>query len=160
MKYRRLRADELKELEPDFVRFLAANALPADSWEKMKQESPEAAEELIEQFSEVVFEKVLANVEYLEFKTPKDIKVFHCQKDKIIMLGLEVKGETELDFTKTTDPAEMNRQIHTSGAKASVYRAEKQYKGDRKMELFKMMESGCLIAKGVLFQALDELTKQ
>lgn len=159
MKYRRLRADELKDLEPDFVRFLAANALPADSWEKLKQEKPEAAEELIEQFSEVVFEKVLTNVEYLEFKTPKDIKVFHCQEDKITMLGLEVKGNTDLDFTKTTDPAEMNRQLQVSGANANVYRAEKQYKGDRKMELFKMMESGCLISKGLIYNALKELVE-
>ena len=92
MKYKRLTNDELAELETEFVRFLATYQINGQEWAKMKENEPQKVEELIEVFSDVVYEKTLTNIEYLEFKTPNDIKTFHCQKDKIVMMGLMVEG--------------------------------------------------------------------
>ena len=79
MKYRRLTNDELTELEKEFVRFLASNHITALDWEKLKGHDPKRVESLIEVFSDIVFEKILQGIEYLEFKTPTDIKTFHCE---------------------------------------------------------------------------------
>jgi len=68
MKYRRLSSEELEQLQDNFIRFLAAQSITGMDWTTMKTANPERAEELIEQFSDVVIEKTLHNVEYLEYK--------------------------------------------------------------------------------------------
>jgi len=158
MKYRRLTDEELKEVESQFVRFLAANQVTADDWEKLKQESSEKAERLIEIFSDTVFDKVLDDVEYLEFKTPRDLKTFHFLEDKAIMNGLKVEGETEIDLTQAKSPQQLAQQLRLSGAKLKLYTAEKQYNTSRKMEMFYLMESGALISRtGSLYQSLEKM---
>jgi len=51
MKYRRLRREELEELEPQFIRFLAAQSIPAQDWSKLKVTDEKRANVLIDQFS-------------------------------------------------------------------------------------------------------------
>ncbi len=158
MKYRMLRKDELEELEKEFVSFLAANGVTSDEWEKVKAEDSDKAEKLIGIFSDIVFDKVLEGVEYLEYKTPKDIKAFHCQEDKMVMNGLMVEGKTTFDFTQEQSPQQMLQQIQLSGAKLKMYTAEKAYSRSREMEIFEMMDHGALISRdGALFKTLESL---
>lgn len=161
MKYRRLRNDELEEMEKEFVTFLASNSVPSDDWEKLKNEQPEKAEQLIDLFSDIVFDKVLENVEYLEYKAPKDMKTFHFGPEKAIMLGVRVEGESRVDFTKNESPEQMSGQMLMSGAKLKMYRAEKVYQKERKLEIFDLMESGALISRdGAMYKTLFELAER
>ena len=158
MKYRRLTEAELDEVEPQFVRFLASNQITADDWKKLKTESPDKVERLIEIFSDTVFDKVLEDVEYLEFKTPHDLKAFHFSEDKTVMNGLKVEGETEVDLTEQMSPQQLSQQLQLTGAKLKLYTAEKEYKESRKMEIFKLMEGGALISRsGTLFKSLEKM---
>ncbi|MEN0005184.1 MAG: DUF6495 family protein [Bacteroidota bacterium] len=161
MKYRRLSQEELKDLEPEFVQFLSSNTVTADDWVKLKETAPQKVEQLIGVFSDIVFEKVLSKIEYLEFRTPKDVKTFHCLKDKIILLGLTAEGENDLDFTTTADPTLMLGQYKFSDASLRLYSAEKAYAKVREAELFDMLEGGAMISKdGALFKALQALKPQ
>jgi len=155
MKYRRLSPDELQELEPQFIRFLASNTITADDWVKLKQSDPKRVEGLIEIFSDIVFQQTLEKLEYLEFKTRNDIKVFHCQKEKIVMRGLLIEGDTDLDLTKNNQAAYIMQQIQASNASIKVYTAEKKYTQVREQELFMMMNNGCLISNELLFNSLS-----
>lgn len=157
MKYRRLTIDELEELQQDFVRFLASNSITGDDWAKMKVSNSDKSNEFIDIFSDLIFERTLKKVEHLEFKTTKDLKLFHCLEDKIVMMGLFVEGNSSLDFTKPTDPAKMLEQLKNSSAQLKLYQAEKQFSKQREMELFEMMENGCMISKGELFHTLQQL---
>ncbi len=160
MTYRRLTNDELSELETAFTRFLAVNGIPADDWVKIKAEDHKRTESLIESFSDVVFHETLSKLEYLDFKTKKEIRTFHCPKEKIILRGIMVEGATALDFTQDEDSKVMLSKMQASGAKLSMYVTEKKYKDEnREMELFKMMESGCLISDGSLFKLLESLNQ-
>ena len=58
MKYRRLNEAELKDLEQDFIRFLASNQVTADDWKKLKDSKSDQADGLIGLFSDQVFDKV------------------------------------------------------------------------------------------------------
>lgn len=156
MKYRRLRPEELAELESEFIQFLAANTITGEEWEKIKKETPDKAERLIELFSDIVFEKTLSNIQYLEHKSPRDIKTFHCLPDKIVLNGLRIKGDSALDFTQQTDPHQMLQLLQLSGAGLQLYTAEKKYQDSREQELFRLMESGALISRdGALFKTLE-----
>lgn len=158
MKYRRLTPDELSELQKDFVQFLSANTITGTDWENLKANSPEKAEGLIDLFSDIVFETTLQKVKYLEFKTPKDIKTFHCQENKMVLLGLRITGEASIDFTKNADPQQMLTKIKGTNAELKLYQGEKKYQKKRELELFELMEKGALISKdGFLFKTLEQL---
>ena len=53
---------------------------------KIKTTTPERAEQLIEVFSDIVFEKVIQKIEYLEHRTADDLKLFECKEDKINLI--------------------------------------------------------------------------
>jgi len=149
MKYRRFSPSELSTLEPDFVRFLALNGIPADEWERMKATQNPQVEELIDQFSDAVFERTLQDIEYLEFRLPKDIKTFHCQKEKIVLMGLVLDGDTEIDFGAADSVELIAQKMQEGQLHMRVYTAEKAYQNnDREAEIFRMLENGALIAKG------------
>jgi cag pathogenicity island protein 24 len=157
MTYRRLTNDELKELEPAFIRFLALNGIPADEWVKIKAADFQKTEALIGSFSDVVFHDTLTKLEYLQFNSQKEIRIFHCQAEKIILRGLLLTGETHIDFRDAEEPQVMLAIIQQSNAKLSMYVTEKNYGKEREQELFEMMESGCLISDGMLFNLLAEM---
>lgn len=158
MKYSRLSNTELKELEKDFIQFLAANHVTADDWVKLKEKNSERVEDLIGVFSDIIYEKTLTKLEYLEFKTPYDIKTFHCQSDKMVLMGIAISTESGVDFTKNDSPQEMMQILKKSEAEIQIYTAEKGYNGERETELFQMLQSGCLISKdGNLFKTLQQL---
>ena len=158
MKYRRLTQEELAEMETEFIRFLVSNTVTGEDWEKIKSESPEKAEGLIEIFSDIVFEKILKDVHYLEYKTPKDYKTFHFTPEKAFMLGLQITGASDLDFTQNDSPEMMMDQVKKSGAQLQMYSAEKTYKKSREEEIFSLMESGALISKdGAMYKTLEAL---
>ena len=159
MKFRRLDKEELKEMEAEFVRFLASNTITGEDWEKLKKNKPEQAEGLIDIFSDIVFEKILKKVKYLEIKTPVDLRTFHCEAEKIQMIGLRINGESNLDFTQNQNPDQMMALLKDSNAKLQLYKGEKVYKKEREVELFEMMEQqGALISKdGQLFKTLSQI---
>ena len=128
MRYRRLTNDELKELEKEFVRFLASNTVTGEDWEKIKKEDTEKAEGLIEMFSDIVFEKTISKIEYLEYRSPKDLKIFYCKDDIIEMVGIIVEGNSDIDFSKEMDAENMIHQLQTSKASLKLMAANKKYK--------------------------------
>ncbi len=160
MKYRRLRSDELSELENEFIRFLASQSITGPDWEKLKKEQHGKAEEMINIFSDMVYDKILKGIEYLEIKATSNLKTFHCGTEKIVMRGLLVEGETNLDFTKEQSPEQMIGQMKMSEASLKLYRAEKKYGKDRELELFQMMETGCLISDGTLYKLLESMDQE
>jgi len=156
MKFRRLTLEELNELEQDFVQFLVANTVTGPDWERIKTEEPAKAESLIELFSDIVFEKIIKGIQYLEFKTADDIKTFQCLEDKVVMNGIRIDGETKVDMRDDLPPQELMQQVHEAGAKMQIYSAEKGYRPDREQELFRMLEGGAQISRdGMLFRAIE-----
>jgi len=154
MKYRRLRNEELEMLEEKFIQFLAANTITGADWEKTKKENKEKAEGLIEIFSDLVFDDTLEKIEYLQHRSATELRCFKCEASKILMMGLIAKDAPGFDFRQNENPQEMMNAITKSGGSLQLFSAEKEYKGDRKQELFRMMENGCLISKGEVYLAL------
>lgn len=153
MKYRRLTEIELNRLEQRFIQFLVANTITGSDWEVIKKEKPEQADKLIDIFSEMMFESSLKRIEFLKFTESKDIKIFHCKADSIKLIGLVANDSTPIDFTQPFDTQVIMQ--YTEGL--SIYSQEKGYKDNREQELFKMIENGCMITDGKLFNILEKL---
>ncbi|NJK83988.1 MAG: hypothetical protein HC912_09450 [Saprospiraceae bacterium] len=159
MKYRALHKEELEELEKEFVRFLAVHQLTASDWERLKENEPQRVNHFIELFSDIVFDKILGEVQYLEWKMPQDLRTFQFHEDKIDLIGVRIVGQTQLDFTKNSTAEQMLQQMQLSGADLQLYAASRAYRKEKKMEIFDLLEQGALISKqGEMFQLLKSLS--
>jgi len=132
MKYTRLNVEELHELEKEFINFLVVNGITADDWVAIKENEPVNADEIINQFSDVVWEGVLRGVQYLK-KAEKDT-VFYFKADKEDIQLIRI---VKLD------------------SKAEQHMASKKYSKVRELELFEMIQNGCTISDGKEYQVLE-----
>ncbi len=150
-KYRLLTAEELKELETEFVHFLVVNGIAAEDWEKLKSEDADKADDFITLFSDVILEGSLRKIEFIEFRSNNEIKIFKCGLDTIELLGVSVDEGSSVDFINM----KFDQEAIPDGV--SIYSAKKDYSSERETEIFKMIQSGCMIVKGDLYTNLSRL---
>lgn len=152
MRFRRLTKEELKELEKDFISFLASNTVTAPDWEKLKLEDQAGAEDLIDMFSEIVFETSLKKIKYLENCSADSLLLFKCEDQTLSLLGVNSK-DNEVDFTKVDFTSKL------TDSSISTFYTEKSFSKNREEEMFEMLEQGCSIADGKLFESLKHITQ-
>jgi hypothetical protein len=158
MKYKRLSNEELQELEPEFVNFLASNQVTAPEWLELKASNLERVEELIEVFSDMVFENVLKKIKYVEHVTRQDWMVFHCKEEGLHMIGIQLSDESGLDLTDPDFFEHWNEAPDSIGI--TMYSKEQNYSEEREKVIFQLLESGCSIADEKLFNTLLEHSRK
>ena len=151
MIFRKLTEDELEELKEEFVQYLVANGVDAELWERLKKEEPEKSDLFVQQFSNVVLQKSLEKIEYLEHRTPSDVKLFHCGKETIDLIALK---SSVVDLTNM---AEFNAEDFKN---IEIFKATKPYSKNREVELFEMTEKGCQITSHMLYDLLKQMVKK
>ena len=156
MKYRYLTDQELQILEKDFVQFLVANGIDNDEWVRVNEESKEKALEIVGLFSDVVIEKAIENIKYLEYRSAKSLKIFHCKDEEISLIGLDIDENSTLDFTEANSA---EKAINEGTDAIKTYKTKKAYHPSRTEELFKMMDAGCYIVDGKFYNTLNHLRK-
>lgn len=149
--YRLLTLEELTELEKEFVEYLVLNGITAEDWVKMKEQDKEGAEKIIELFSDVVFEGIMRNVHFLEYRAESFVHAFQCLSDKLVLVAMESEDDSNVNFLDSTfiESASINPPD-----KLIVRTTSKPYSKTRERELFDMIQAGCTISDGGLFKAL------
>lgn len=147
-KYRLLFKEELEELQPEFIQYLSSNGIDADKWKSIMANEKEEMDAHISVFSDIVLQKALEKISYLEFRSEKDLKVFHFDKDEAFFIGL--KSETinleQLDLMKKEQLKEID-----------LFRANKKYDSSREKEIFELLNNGCTVSEGALYYQLKKM---
>jgi len=146
MKYRILSDNELKELEGEFKHFLITNNVYTEEWEELNKKKDKKVLELVEMFSDIVLEKALKNIKYLEHVTPLDIKSFKCDEEQMILIGIASKNKN-IDFTKDI--------LSDFADDLDIFRTTKPFHKDRELEVFELLNSGCSIINEERFNKLE-----
>lgn len=152
MQYKRLTNEELTALEKDFIQFLSANTITKTDWEKLKSEESDKVEELILMFSDIVWDKTLENIKYLEYCTQKDLKTFYCGNDKIVLRGITIQSENGNFLEQSL--SELQELNANNKVELGYISSEKTYQPSRNKELFNMIQNGCTIGTPELFESL------
>ena len=151
VRFKCLSTEELTVLESKFVRFLAAQSILAPDWVKIKQVHPVQAQEIIEDFSDMVYGSVMSDAQYLQCKTQHTFYCYQCLKDRFVLISLEIDESLDVDLRslelKNVDDVLSKAQMH-------VYTTEKPYSKAKEDEVFGMMEMGCEITDGRMFKVL------
>lgn len=149
MKYRRLTKQQLEELKPEFVNFLATQSITGEEWAALKEDKPKVAEDEIDVFSDLVWEGVLNKVSYLENVSEQNMHLFHCAEKEMKLLSVKIMNP-DIDLTTKTgfDWFKKNWQ----GDFVEYLTASKAYSDDANQDKFNLIEQGAVITKGELFR--------
>ena len=66
MKYTRLSKEQFENLHEEFSLFLATQSIDKIQWDQIKSQNPSLTEELLDLFSDMVWDKSLDKIIYLE----------------------------------------------------------------------------------------------
>ena len=148
--------EELKLLELEFKQFLIANGIHDKEWKLINEKEPDKAIDLVEQFSDLVYEKSLENVKYIAYFTATEIKAFWYRKDKALLVGLK-DTSGKLDFRRADWWMQLPEQIEN----VEVYQLEKEVDTKlRGIELFKLISGGAMVISEDYFKRLYQLVEQ
>ncbi len=147
-KYRILSKDELENLKPEFIQYLSSNGIDAEKWKSILENDKQEMEMHIELFSDVVLQKSLEKIKYLEHKTSSAIQLFHFEEKQASLFALK---SSSVDLLKLTTLNKSNLD------KIDLFNATKEYNSTRELEIFELLNQGCTISKGDLFYQLKQV---
>ncbi|MBC2846170.1 DUF6495 family protein [Winogradskyella flava] len=157
MKYARLTKEQFEELHQEFINFLATQSITADEWEGIKKNKPEAAEQELDVFSDLVWYGVLSKVEYLEHISPNHIHLFKCKEKDMHLIALKLKVD-HIDLTTKAGFQWLRDNLLSDSIE--FFNAKKDYTDDKYLDIFKLIQQGANITKGELFQYFEKLIRQ
>jgi NAD-specific glutamate dehydrogenase len=154
MKYKRLTTDELNALEKEFINFLSSAQITANDWEKMKKSEQHKAQELIDIFSDVVYDKVLRKIKYAEYRDEKTLNLYFFGDEKIELVGIRVSANSH--FNLNTDDLLSQWNVNKD-AGINIFKSEKIYNKVREEEVFELLQNGCNVTDEKYFKLLSGL---
>ncbi|MFC4688889.1 DUF6495 family protein [Dokdonia genika] len=149
MKYARLTKEQLEELRPEFINFLATQSITADEWATIKEKQPLVAEEEIDVFSDLVWEGVLTKAQYLEHISPNQMHLFFLRENNMALIAIKINKEN-IDITTAEGYGWLKENL---GDDDVVFMsASKDYSEDRNADKFKLIREGAVITRGDLYK--------
>lgn len=149
MQYARLTKEQLEEMYPEFINFLATQTITAAEWDTLKKEKPEVAEEEIDIFSDLVWEGVLSKAEFLEHISPNQMHLFQLGADKMTLIAVKVNNE---DVDITSQEGYKWLQDNLGDEQVVFLTASKAYSDKPNMDKFNLIQQGAVITKGDLYR--------
>ncbi len=153
MKYNRLTKEQFEELHKEFINFLAAQSITAAEWEEIKTTKPDTAEEELDVFSDLVWEGVLNQAQFLEHFSPQQIFLFKITEVTINLIGVKVEKEG-VDVTTRQGYNWLQQNLMDDAV--SLYTSSKVISEDRNMDIFALIQQGSVITKGELYAFFEK----
>lgn len=159
MKYRVLTIEELKNLEKEFIEFLASNTITASDWEKLKISDKIKAEKLIELFSDIVFDKVLVNVQLLEIDSAYFRQYLNFKNDEVEMRGILIENAPDFNLSQIASKNDLDDLLRSHpNASIKILKGIKKYSKNREEEIFDWIKKGALISQNMeIFESLKAI---
>ena len=156
MKYARLTREQFEELQPEFVNFLATQAITAEEWARLKAEKPEAAEEELDLFSDLIWEGVLGRVSYMENLGAQSMHLFHLSEKQMRLISVRV-NHPEIDLQTRDGFAWFKKNWQSEWVEYLT--ASKAYSDDPNRDKFELIQKGAVITRGELYRWFEEIVE-
>jgi hypothetical protein len=157
MKYARLTKEQLEELHPEFITFLATQSIDKIEWDDIKKNRPHLAEQEIDLFSDVIWDKALTNVSYIDHFSKNYIFLFKCI-DEVVFSWVVKTNNPQIDFVSADGIHWLADNLFSNDVE--ITKGRKDISENRNIALFEIIKQGGIISKGELFNKLDSLINQ
>ena len=157
MKYARLTKEQLEELHPEFITFLATQSIDKIEWDDIKKNRPNVAEQEIDIFSDMIWEKALTNVSHIDHFSKNYIFLFKCYQNEVLSFVIKTNNP-QIDFVSADGINWLSENLFSD--EVEINRGKKDLSENRNESLFEIIKQGGIISKGELFTKLDSLINQ
>jgi hypothetical protein len=154
MKYKRLTKEQFEALHQEFANFLASQSIDKKEWDEIKTNKPEVAEQELDVFSDLIWEGVLTNAQFLEHFSKNHIFLFHCQEkfiDSMVLKSLV----TEVDFLTKEGLQWLSDNLFTDTVEIHV--GKKDYDKERNEAIFDLITQGTILSDGQLYIQINNI---
>jgi hypothetical protein len=157
MKYARLTKEQLEELHPEFITFLATQSIDKIEWDDIKKNRPHVAEQEIDVFSDMIWEKALTNVSHIDHFSKNYIFLFKCIQNVVLSFVIKTNNP-QIDFVSAEGINWLSENLFSDDVE--ITRGKKDLTEKRNESLFEIIKQGGIISKGELFTKLESLINQ
>ena len=157
MKYARLTKEQLEELHPEFITILATQSIDKIEWDDIKKNRPHVAEQEIDLFSDVIWDKALTNVSYIDHFSKNYIFLFKCVEE-VVFSWVVKTNNPQIDFVSADGIHWLADNLFSNDVE--ITKGRKDISENRNVALFEIIKQGGIISKGELFNKLDSLINQ
>ena len=154
MKYKRLTKEQFEELHQEFATFLATQSIDKKEWDTIKINTPDVAEQQLDVFSDLIWDNVLTNAQYLEHFSKNHIFLFHCQ-EKLIESMVIKSLVTDVDFMGKEGMVWLSDNLFTETVE--MHLGKKEYDGDRNAAIFNLITEGAILSDGQLYVQINTI---
>lgn len=148
MKYKRLTKEQFEALHQEFANFLASQSIDKNEWDEIKTNKPEVAEQELDVFSDLIWEGVLTNAQFLEHFSKNHIFLFHCQENFIDSMVLK-SLVPDVDFLTKEGLQWLTENIFTETVE--ILTGKKDYDKVRNEAMFDLITQGTILSDGQLY---------
>ncbi len=152
MKYKRLTKEQFEALHQEFSNFLATQSIDKAEWDSIKTHKPEVAEQELDVFSDLIWEGVLTNAQYLEHFSKNHIFLFHCQEKLIQSIVLKAL-EPEVNFMEKEGLQWLSDNLFTDTVE--IHLGKKEYEEARNTAIFDLITQGAILSDGQLYLQIN-----
>jgi len=154
MKYIRLTKEQLEELHPEFINFLATQSIDKKEWDKIKTEQPQIAEQELDVFSDLIWEGVLNRAEYLEHFSKSHGFLFHCTETQVHSIVLQVNDQS-VDLLTNEGMKFLSDNMFTDAIE--IRTGKKEYVEGRNESIFELIRQGAFLSDGRFYNELKKI---
>ena len=154
MKYTRLTKEQLEELHPEFINFLASQSIDKAEWDTIKENKPEVAEQELDVFSDLIWEGVLTKAEFLEHFSKNHIFLFQCFDSYVNSIVLK-SLVPEVDFLTKEGLQWLSDNMFTETIEMKI--GKKVFTEERNASIFALIQQGAILSDGQLYQQINSI---
>lgn len=148
MKYKRLTKEQFESLHEEFANFLATQSIDKKEWDEIKANKPEVAEQELDIFSDLIWEGVLSNTQFLEHFSKNHIFLFHTQEKEIQSIVLK-SLVTEIDLMTVEGLQWLSDNMFTDNVE--IHLGKKGYEEEKNAAIFNLITQGAILSDGQLY---------
>ena len=153
MRYTRLSKEQFDSLSNEFSIFLASNSIDKEKWNKIKSNSPDKVNLILDLFSDLVWNDILNKVRFVENISSTHLFLFKCNKNSINSIIVKSKNQS-IDLNSFKGQSWVLNNIKSD--QVELLRSTKRFKTNRNDEIFSLISKGSYISEGQLFIMFDE----
>ena len=151
MKYSRLSREQFESLHQEFALFLAAQSIDKTQWNQIKSDNLSLTDELMDLFSDMVWDQYLDKITYLENRSDYHLFLFKCENARIDLILIRVEKDC---------PSLMDKDYkqwlakNLSDSRVDIFESSRTFQETLKEEKFKLMNQGAKVSNGETFEDL------
>ena len=151
MKDSRLSREQFQSLHQEFALFLAAQSIDKTQWNQIKSDNLSLTDELMDLFSDMVWDHSLDKITYLENRSDYHLFLFKCENARIDLILIRVEKDC---------PSLMDKDYklwlakNLSDPRVDIFESSRTFQETLKEEKFKLMNQGAKVSDGETFEDL------